>query len=64
MRGLVLGIALLVLAGCSTTQNAADGAAQVLIQGTCGMTYGAWARLENPNYKSGVAMLCGEGRDG
>jgi len=61
----------LFLAGCTAQQAAVinlgiekvktsnDTTATVLIQSTCGMTVGAYHRLENPIDKRGVDLLCG-----
>ena len=40
-------------------QDGADTAAQTLIVSTCGMTVGAYKRLDNPNHQRGVDLLCG-----
>ena len=61
----------LFLAGCTAQQAAVinlgiekvkaanDTTASVLIQSTCGMTVGAYHRLESPTDKRGVDLLCG-----
>jgi hypothetical protein len=36
-----------------------DTTAQVLIQSACGMTVGAYNRLESPTDRRGVDLLCG-----
>ncbi len=70
-RYLALAGLLLILGACSTAQKAAvqgaveeikgfnDTTAMTLIQSTCGMTVGAYNRLENPNDRRGVDLLCG-----
>jgi len=63
---------LLLLLGACTAQQAAvvdlgienikkgnDTTAKVLIQSTCGMTLGAYHRLESPTDKQGADLLCG-----
>ncbi len=71
LRALVAGVAVLFLGGCTTAHQAAvqgaieevkqfnDTTATTLIQSTCGMTVGAFNRLENPHYQRGVDLLCG-----
>ena len=67
---------LLLLLGACTAQQAAvvnvgiekvkatnDTTAMVLIQSTCGMTVGAYHRLENPTDRRGVDLLCGGNGD-
>ena len=50
----------LLLGGCTAgIQDGADTAAQTLIVSTCGMTVGAYKRLDNPNHQRGVDLLCG-----
>ena len=69
-------ILLLVLGACSTAQSTAiqvgidkikkgnDTTASTLIQSTCGITIGAFNRLENLNDRRGVDLLCGgDGED-
>lgn len=77
MRQLFCASALALLLGACTAQQAAvvdlvtekvkatnDTAARTLIQSTCGMTVGAYNRLESPADRRGVDMLCGgDGED-
>lgn len=69
-------VSLLFLGACTGTQKAAiqggidkikkgnDTTASTLIQSTCGITIGAFNRLENLNYRRGVDLLCGgDGED-
>jgi len=70
-------IAFALLLGACTSQQAAvadlvttkveatnDTLAKVLIQSTCGMTVGAYNRLESPTDRRGVDLLCGgDGED-
>lgn len=70
-------IVLALLLGACTAQQAAvvsvatekvkatnDTVARTLIQSTCGMTVGAFNRLESPTDKRGVDLLCGgDGED-
>ncbi len=70
-------LALTLLLGACTAQQAAvidlgiervkaanDTTAQVLVQSTCGMTVGAYNRLESPTDRRGVDLLCGgDGED-
>lgn len=71
-RLLYIPIFLPLLLGACTAQQAAvvnlglekvkatnDTTAQVLIQSTCGMTLGAYHRLESPTDKQGADLLCG-----
>ena len=65
--GLILA---LPLAGCSEAGRAlistsidkveygADTAGEALVKAPCAMTAGAYFRLENPNQKKGVELLC------
>ncbi len=49
----------LLLGGCTAgIQDGADTAAQTLIVSTCGMTVGAYKRLEDTLQKTGVDYLC------
>ena len=45
--------------GIGKAKAANDTTAHVLIQSTCGMTYGAYNRLESPTDRRGVDLLCG-----
>ena len=62
---------ILLLGGCTAAartavkettlklQDTADTAAQVLLVAPCAMTVGSLYRLDNPNQKAGVDLLCG-----
>ncbi|MFQ5774212.1 MAG: hypothetical protein ACE5GS_06830 [Kiloniellaceae bacterium] len=76
MRLFPICAAALALAACTAAQQAAvqggvekikdanDAVALTLIQAACGMTVGAYHRLENPVQKRGVDLLCGgDGQD-
>ena len=68
-KPIVLALALL-LGGCSAAGRAligvsvdkveygADSAAEALVKAPCAMTAGAFFRLENPNQRKGVELLC------
>ena len=74
---LCIPIFFVLLLGACTAQQAAvinlgiekvkatnDTTASVLIQSTCGMTVGAYNRLESPTDRRGVDLLCGgDGED-
>ena len=66
-RKLVFGALLgaFLLTGCvGRVKEFNDTAATALIQSICAMTVGAFNRLENPNDKRGVDLLCGgDGED-
>ena len=63
-------ILVLLLGGCSAAGRAligvsvekveygADSAGKVLVKAPCAMTAGAFFRLENPNQRKGVELLC------
>ncbi len=67
---LVLIILLLAISACTAAgrgiaagvvkdaQAGADGTAQTLMATTCGMTVGAYKRLDNPMQKAGVDYMC------
>ena len=46
-------------AGIEGVKSTNDTVARTLIQSTCGMTVGAFNRLQSPTDKRGVDMLCG-----
>ena len=74
MRNLVYISTFLILAlllgGCSEAgrvlintsvdkvEYGADSAAEALVKAPCAMTAGAYFRLENPNQRKGVELLC------
>jgi len=70
MRILVVVLVALLLGGCSEGGRAllnlsvekveygADSAAEALVAAPCAMTAGAYFRLENPNQRRGVELLC------
>ena len=70
-KPIYLAVLFLVLGACTAAQQGVlntgmekiktvnDTAAQVLIQSTCGMTVGAFSRLESPMDRRGVDLLCG-----
>ena len=77
MRKLFCVFVLTLLLGACTSQQRAvadlvtekvktvnDTVAGTLIQSTCGMTVGAFNRLESPTNRRGVDLLCGgDGED-
>ncbi|KKK88679.1 hypothetical protein LCGC14_2740710 [marine sediment metagenome] len=77
MRRLFWSLGILVLLGACTAQQSAvvdlgvakvrdgnDTTAKTLIATVCGMTVGAYNRLESPTDRRGVDLLCGgDGED-
>lgn len=70
MRILSTILLALLLSGCSEAGRAlistsvekveygADSAGKALVKAPCAMTAGAYFRLENPNQRRGVELLC------
>ncbi len=59
LAGCTAGSKAALQTGIAGIQDGADTAAQTLIVSTCGMTVGAYKRLDNPNHQRGVDLLCG-----
>ncbi len=59
LSGCTAGSKAALQTGIAGIQDGADTVAQTLIVSTCGMTVGAYKRLDNPNHQRGVDLLCG-----